>query len=255
MIKTGTFRPVMQKMERAMSQIRVILAQKQLGVPVTRGEINDMLSFKPHFVCFPEYFFVNRQLGSHVQTGHNQQLQVKRIRLLSKALDCVVIGGTMPEVQGNAMYNTAFICQSGKDLGFYRKKNLFSAEEGIITRGDEYKTFTAHGITFGVLICADVFHDESFLFMKEHGAKIIFSPTFSLAKNESIEEKHARDNIIYINGARLADAVIVKVCGVPSEYKNFLQARSLVADREKVIYRVSPEEEQTEKIIKITLDI
>lgn len=238
-----------------MPEIRVILAQKQLGVPVTRRDINDMLSFKPHFVCFPEYFYVNRRLGSHAQSPHNQELQVQRIRLLSKALDCVVIGGTMPEVEGSIMYNTSFICQSGKDLGFYRKKNLFSAEEGIITRGSEYKTFTAYGITFGVLICADVFHDESFLFMRDHGARIIFSPTFSLAKNESIEEKHSRDNIIYIKGAELADAVIVKVCGVPSEYKNFLQARSLVADKEKVIYRVSPEEEHTEKIIKIKLDI
>lgn len=238
-----------------MSELRIILAQKQLGVPVTRRDINDMLSFKPHFVCFPEYFYVNRRLGSHVQSPHNQQLQLQRIRLLSKALDCVVIGGTMPEVEGNVMYNTAYVCQSGEDLGFYRKKNLFSAEEGIITPGSEYKTFSAYGITFGVLICADVFHDESFLFMKEHGVKIIFSPTFSLVKNETIEEKHARDSIIYIKGAQLADAVIVKVCGVRSEYKTFLQARSLVADREKVIYRVPPEEEHIEKIIKITLDI
>ena len=91
--------------------------------------------------------------------------------------------------------------------------------------------------------------------MKEHGAKIIFSPTFSLIKTETVEEKHARDNEIYVRGAQIAEAVIVKVCGVPSEYKNILQARSLVADREKVIYRVRPDEEKTEKIIKITLDI
>ncbi|HPS58246.1 MAG TPA: carbon-nitrogen hydrolase family protein [Spirochaetota bacterium] len=238
-----------------MSEIRVILGQKQLGVPVTRGDINDMLSFKPHFVCFPEYFYVSRRLGNHGQTQHNQHLQVQRIRLLSKALDCVVIGGTMPEVEGGLMYNTSYICQSGKDLGFYRKKNLFFAEEGKITPGTEYKTFSAYGITFGVLICADVFNDESFLFMKEHGVRIIFSPTFSPAKTETVEEKYARDNAIYVRGAGLAEAVIVKVCGVPSEYKNILQARSLVADKEKVIYRVLPEEENIEKIIKITLDI
>jgi predicted amidohydrolase len=238
-----------------MAETRIILAQKQLGVPVTRRDINDMRAFKPHFVCFPEYFYVNHRLGNHEQNAHNQKLQLQRIRLLSKALDCVVIGGTMPEVEGDLTYNTSYVCQSGRDLGFYRKKNLFSAEEGIITRGSEYKTFSAYGITFGVLICADVFYDESFLFMKEHGAKIIFSPTFSIIKEESVAEKHARDNIIYINGAKLADAVIVKVCGVRSEYKNFLQARSLVADSEKIIYRVEPEDEHTEMIIKITLDL
>ena len=238
-----------------MSDIRVILAQKQLGVPVTRTDINDMKSFKPHFVCFPEYFFVNQKLGNHGQTMHNQKHQIQRVRLLSEALDCVVIGGTMPELDAGEMYNTTFVCQSGKELGFYRKKNLFFAEVGKITPGTELKTFSAYGITFGVLICADVFHDESFIFMKEHGAKIIFSPTFSLIKTETVEEKHARDNEIYVRGAQIAEAVIVKVCGVPSEYKNILQARSLVADREKVIYRVRPDEEKTEKIIKITLDI
>jgi len=238
-----------------MSELRIILAQKQLGVPVTRRDINEMKSFSPHFVCFPEYFFVNRKLGNHGQTLHNQGRQVKRIRELSRALDCVVIGGTMPEIEQGLMYNTSFIFQSGNELGHYRKKNLFFAEEGIITPGSELKTFNAYGITFGVLICADVFHDESFLFMKEHGAKIIFSPTFSLVKTETVEEKHTRDREIYVRGAEMSGAVIVKVCGVRSGYKDFLQARSLVAGSSGVIYRVPPENEHTEMLIKLKLDI
>lgn len=238
-----------------MSEIRVILAQKKLGVPVTRGDINEMSAFKPHFICFPEYFFVNTMIGNLNQTLHNQEHQQTRIKALSKKLDCVVIGGTMPELSGNEIFNTTFIYQSGKELGFYRKKNLFFAEVGKITPGKELKAFTAYGINFGVLICADVFHDESFIFMKEHGVKIIFSPTFSLVKNETVEEKHKRDVDIYVRGAGIADSVIVKVCGVKSEYKDFLQARSLAADRNRVIYRVSPENEHTEMLIKITLEI
>jgi hypothetical protein len=92
--------------------------------------------------------------------------------------------------------------------------------------------------------------------MKEHNAKIIFSPTFSLIKeNESIEEKHKRDNDIYIRGANIADSTIVKVCGVRSEYKSFLQARSLIANKSEVLYRVKPEEEHTELIIKKEISI
>ncbi len=238
-----------------MPEIRIILVQKKLGTPVTRNEIAEMSAYKPHFVCFPEYFFVSTRLGNHGQTEHNQQYQKKRIKTLSKKLDCVVIGGTMPEVEDGLMYNTAFIYQSGDELGFYRKKNLFYAEEGKITPGRELKTFSAFGINFGVLICADVFHDESFLFMKQNNAKIIFSPTFSLAKTETVEEKFARDSEIYVRGAKLSAAVIVKVCGVRSEFKDFLQARSLAADSEKVIYRVPPENEHTEMIIKLALDI
>ena len=147
--------------------------------------------------------------------------------------------------------------RTASKLGSYRKKNLFFAEVGKITPGNELKIYSAYGFNFGVLICADVFHDESFLFMKEHHARIIFSPTFSLIKpDEPVEEKYKRDNDIYVRGAGLADSVIVKVCGVRSDYKTFLQARSLIADKNEVLYRVKPEEEHTQLIIKreITID-
>jgi len=239
-----------------MKTARVILYQKPLGIPVTKKDIREMAEFKPQFVCFPEYFFVSRRLGNHGQTQHNQQIQIKRIKSISKALDCVVIGGTMPELADEVMYNTTFVYKSGQELGSYRKKNLFFAEVGKITPGTELKVFNAYGITFGVLICADVFHDESFLFMKEHGAQIIFSPTFSLIKqDEYIEEKHNRDRLIYVKGAELSESVIVKVCGVRDDYKSFLQARSLIADADGVVYRVKPEEEHTPLIIKKEITI
>jgi len=240
-----------------MRKIKVILYQKSLGIPVTRSDIKEMKDFAPHFVCFPEYFFVNQRLGNHGQSIHNQNLQIKRIKLLSRELNTVIIGGTMPELAYGVMYNTTYIFYNGIEIGSYRKKNLFFAEVGKITPGNELKIFNAYGFNFGVLICADVFQDSSFIFMKENHAKIIFSPTFSLIKpDESIDEKFKRDKDIYVRGAGIADSVIVKVCGVKSEYKNFLQARSLIADKNEVLFRVTPEEEHTQLIIKkeITID-
>ena len=92
--------------------------------------------------------------------------------------------------------------------------------------------------------------DESFLAMRELGAEIVFIPTFSPKRVESVEEKFKRDNDIFVRGARLSDALIVKVCSVRSEYRDFLQARSLIADKGGVIYRVQPEEEEKSMIIK-----
>jgi len=237
-------------------KIKVILFQKSLGIPVTRADIREIKEYSPHFVCFPEYFFVNQRLGNHGQSILNQNRQIKRIKLLSKELNTVIIGGTMPELADGVMYNTTYVYHNGVELGSYRKKNLFFAEVGKITPGENLKIFTAYGFNFGVLICADVFHDESFLFMKKHNAKIIFSPTFSLIKqDEPIEEKFKRDMDIYVRGAGIADSVIVKVCGVRSDYKTFLQARSLIADKNEVLYRVKPEEEHTQIIIKREIEI
>ncbi len=161
----------------------------------------------------------------------------------------------MPELDDGMLYNTSFVFREGELLGRYRKKRLFFAEVGTITKGSSYEIFEAYGIRFGVLICADVFEDDGFQFMRENGARIIFSPTFSPKKVESIEEKFKRDRDIYVRGAAISGAVIVKVCGVKSERVNFLQARSLIADNNGVIFRVMPEQEDASVIIKKEIQI
>jgi len=238
-----------------MKKIRVILYQKPLGINISEQDIDEMGKYSPHFICFPEYFFVDRTVDDHEQTYENQVKQKQKIESLSRTIKTVVIGGTMPEFEGNKLYNTCFVYDNGRQLGFYRKKNLFVAEEGKVTPGDSYKIFSAYGMNFGVLICADVFHDEGFIFMKQHKARVIFSPTFSPFKKETIEEKYTRDKKIYVRGASIANAVIVKVCGVKSEYKNFLQARSLIANGKRVIYRVNPDEEDKAMIIKKEIEV
>ena len=235
--------------------VRVVLYQKQLGVAIPRGDIDEMRRFHPHFICFPEYFFVNQNLGNHVQTQHNQTRQLQRMSVLSRELSTVVIGGTMPESADGMLYNTSFVFHEGRMLGKYRKTRLFYAEEGKITPGGSYRIFTAYGISFGVLICADVFDDSGFQFMRENGARIIFSPTFSPKKVETVQEKFKRDNDIYVRGAAISGAVIVKVCGVKSEYRDFLQARSLIADKNGVIFRVMPEQEDDPMIIKKEIEV
>ena len=230
--------------------LRIAMCQMPLGISLVRREIETLRRYRPHFVCFPEYFFVNVNLGNHAQTPHNQSLQLRRIQTLSRCLETVVIGGTMPERNGTLLHNTTFVFHNGTPLGYYRKKHLFFAEEGVITPGERYQIFEAYGIRFGVLICADVFDDEGFIFMRDNGVRIIFSPTFSLKKQETVEDKYRRDQEIYVRGAKLSGAFIVKVCGVKSPYRNFLQARSLIAGPEGIIYRVHPEEEDRAMIIR-----
>ena len=236
-------------------KLRVILYQKPLGIPITHDDVDQIRRFKPHFICFPEYFFVNTNLGTQVQTPHNQMRQLQRIAMISRVLSTVVIGGTMPELSGSVTYNTCFVFQNGGLLGSYRKKRLFFPEVGKITPGDNYMIFEAYGIIFGVIICADVFDDEGFHFMREQKARIIFSPTFSPKKDETVEEKFKRDNDIYVRGAAISGAVIVKVCGVKSEFRDFLQARSLIADKNGVIFRIRPEDEESAMIIRQEIEV
>jgi len=233
-----------------MRKIKIVLYQKPIGTCISHADSRSIREYAPHFICFPEYFFVNRRLGNHTLSLHSFRRQLMRIETLSRTLNTVIIGGTTPEpVKGN-LYNTSFVYDRGTPLGFYRKRNLFFAEEGKITPGTAFTVFSAAGITFGVLICADVFLDESFTAMKELGAQIVFIPTFSPKREETVEEKFKRDNDIFVRGAKLAGALLVKVCSVRSEYRDFLQARSLIADKNGILYRVKPEEEEKSMIIK-----
>lgn len=232
-----------------MKKIRIALVQKKLGTPVTRHTADQLKNFKPHFVCFPEYFFVNKKSDHLSQTLHNYKRQLKRIETISNCLNCLVVGGTMAEPEGNNIYNTSYIYHKGKLLGSYRKQNLYEKEHGRITPGNELKIFSAYGIKFGIMICADVFIEDYFIKMKKRGVKIIFVPTFSPWKDETVNEKYKRDNDIFVKGSQTADAVIVKVCGVKSEFKEYLQARSLITDKNGIIFRVKPEEEEREMII------
>ena len=232
-----------------MKKIRLALIQKKLGTLITRRIADQLKKFNPHFVCFPEYFFVNKKSDHLSQTLHNYKIQLKRIETISRCLNCLVVGGTLAEPVGNNIYNTSYVYFKGRLLGSYRKQNLFRKEHGRITPGNKLRVFSAYGIKFGIIICADVFIEEYFLKMKEMGAKIIFVPTFSPKKEETVEEKYKRDNDIFVKGAKTADAVIVKVCGVKSEFREYLQARSLIADKNGIIFRVKPEEEDSEMII------
>ncbi|MBN2402559.1 MAG: carbon-nitrogen hydrolase family protein [Spirochaetes bacterium] len=232
-----------------MKKFKVALMQKKLGTAIRRADADKLREFRPHFICFPEYFFTNKRLDTKNQTAHNFTRENQRLEILSGSLNCVVIGGTMAEYRNSRMYNTCIIYEKGKLLGSYSKQNLYFAEEGIITPGESIKVFSAYGIKFGILICADVFLEQYFIKLKDMGAKLIFIPTFSPRRQETPEEKFKRDNDIFVRGAKTADTVIVKVCSVRSEFRTELQGRSLIADRNGIIFRVMPEQEDDEIII------
>ncbi|MDY6967905.1 MAG: hypothetical protein SVR08_04525 [Spirochaetota bacterium] len=69
-----------------MQKIRLALLQKSPGISITRKDADELRSYKPHFICFPEYFFVNKNFGDHKQTDHNFKRQLQRIETLSRSL-------------------------------------------------------------------------------------------------------------------------------------------------------------------------
>lgn len=98
----------------------------------------------------------------------------------------VLIGGSVPEREGDRLYNTSFVFgPDGEELAYHRKAHLFDidivgkqrfCESDSFTPGEKATLFEADGHTFGLAICFDIRFPELFRKMALEGAEAVFVP-------------------------------------------------------------------------------
>ena len=163
----------------------------------------------------------------------------------------------MAEKVDSAIYNTCFVFRKGQKIASYRKQ--FPTEHELqrgITPGKKYIVFEIEGIRVGIMICADVLHEEAFRKLGKLKADIVFVPTVSpLRPHDTLEARAQRDHDIFIQGALLAKAYIVKTCGIGQIFGHTQNGRSLVAAPWGILWQVMPENEQQPRIQNIILDM
>lgn len=240
-----------------MRLVKITLWQKEADGDLSAATLSEISSTRPDFLCLPEYCNASRETRHQFDIASRfPQYRLTMVEI-SRRLQTTVIGGSAVEQVGDRYYNTCIVASRGKELGGYHKIHLFAREQGKgLATGNEYKVFEAGGVRFGVLICADVLYEESFLEMRQLRPKLIFIPTTSPFKpNDTLEQKLARDKEIFQRGAELSQAYVVKVCAVGTLFGGRLQGRSLVAAPWGILWRVSPEDEEKELIQAYELDL
>ena len=238
-------------------KIRVAACQQALDQPLSSEQIDCVQSYKPDFVCLPEHYPLSKEVMNLQQATDLFENRKCYLQNLSTRLNTVLIGGTLTERTDEGFYNTCYVFDSGKEIGFYRKVNptLREQQAGVL-KGDQFKIFELSGIRTGVLICADVLYESSFQQMSSLRCQIVFIPTASPHRQgESIEEKYSRDRNIFLQGARTLGCPVVKVCGVGTTFGHPIQGRSLIATPDGILKRAEPEEEQTSLIFLQDLEI
>ncbi|MEW5702938.1 MAG: carbon-nitrogen hydrolase family protein [Candidatus Zixiibacteriota bacterium] len=237
--------------------ICVAALQYPLGGPITLEDKLHLFRRRPDFVCLPEYFPVraaDRTLREAERCAAQRRAELAR---LSQELQCVVIGGSMPQATDGGYANTTTIFDRGEVAGSYQKVNPYGREEerGIVP-GREYRVFVLGGVRIGVLICADVLSAEAFAAMHRLGAEVIFVPTVSpFRETDTITEKDRRDAEIFVAGAQKARAYVVKTCGVGTLFGGRLQGRSGIFAPWGILDRVNPDGEDRKMILAEHLDI
>ena len=105
---------------------------------------------------------------------------------MAKHNNIYLVGGSIPEIEGDKIYNTSFIFDNeGKEIGRHRKMHLFDInviggqsfkESDALTAGDSVCVFDTPFCKIGVCICFDMRFPELSRLMVLQGAKIIIVP-------------------------------------------------------------------------------
>jgi predicted amidohydrolase len=94
------------------------------------------------------------------------------------ALHRLVIVGSMPEPNGDKVFNTVYVADNGKLSGVYRKIHLFSllGEERAFSGGDSWLLADTSIGRIGVIICYDLRFPELSRRLAVEGAQVICVP-------------------------------------------------------------------------------
>jgi len=131
----------------------------------------------------------------------------------AKDLDIWIVGGSIPEREGDKLYNTSVIVNAnGEIIGKHRKIHLFDIdvpgkitfkESDSLSPGNTPTVFSSPWGMIGVGICYDIRFPEYAIWMRQLGAKIIIYPgAFNMVTGpahwELLQRARAVDNQVYV---------------------------------------------------------
>lgn len=168
------------------------------------------------FVMLPEMFCCPYENGAFRPYGEEQDGPAQRaLSALAAALGIWIVGGSIPELEENRVYNTSFVYDSaGRQVARHRKMHLFDIsveggqtfrESDTLSPGGEITVFETPWGKMGLCICFDLRFEELARLMALRGARVIFVPaafnmTTGPAHWELLFRQRAVDNQLFTVG-------------------------------------------------------
>ena len=159
----------------------------------------------------PEDLLLRPTLGERVREAMAKLAEIEGI---------VVILG-YPHIDHHGTFNSAAILQDGSQKGFYHKQCLpnygIFDEQRYFQKGLNQVLFDYKGVTIGLLICEDIWHDEPIQMLKQAGADLVIvinASPFEIGKQtarKSLLTQHSSTHhlpIIYVNTVGAQDDIV-----------------------------------------------
>lgn len=130
--------------------------------------------------CLPEMFTTGFDYDLIRREADSLEGQVlESLSDAAREKDLWLVGGSIPEREGDRIYNTAVLIDSDGEIdGHYRKTHLFPlmGEDQVMTAGDSLPVFETPFGTVGIQICYDLRFPEITRALALKGAHLIFQP-------------------------------------------------------------------------------
>lgn len=188
-------------------------ANKTENVARAVSKIREAKEKGAELISLPECF--NSPYGTNYFPEYAEPIPGETTNLLSqiaKELKIVLVGGTIPERDGDKLYNTATVWgHNGELLAKYRKMHLFDIdipgeitfkESDSLTAGDGFATINVKDFKIGLGICYDVrFEEQAKLYRKKGCNMLIYPGAFNMKTGplhwELLARSRANDNQLY----------------------------------------------------------
>ncbi len=155
--------------------------------------VDTMADYQADFVLFPEFF------NAPLMGLGDQQNQFDAIRFLAQFAERTVealsefaltyniniIAGSIPEMEGDTLYNKAWLCRRDGTVDAQAKLHITPHErrDWVIEGGDALRVFDTDAGRIGILICYDVEFPELSRLLAMEGMDILFVPFWTDTKN------------------------------------------------------------------------
>jgi predicted amidohydrolase len=139
-----------------------------------------------------------------------------KLSQLAKEWGVYLVGGSVPEREGDNLYNTSYVYnREGHKIGKHRKIHLFQIDLGkgksfreadALSAGNSITVFDTEFGKMGLAICFDIRFPEQFRKMSDMGAKVVFVPAaFNMTTGpvhwETLFKSRSLDNQMFMVGA------------------------------------------------------
>ena len=175
--------------------------------------VDSMADYNADFVLFPEFF------NAPLMNLGDQSNQYEAIRFLAsfaqQTIDAIsafavsyninIIAGSIPELEGNMLYNKAYLFRRDGTREVQPKIHITPHErrDWVIQGGDTLQAFDTDAGRVGILICYDVEFPELSRILRDKGIDILFVPFWTDTKNgflrvQRCAQARAIENEIYV---------------------------------------------------------